>query len=186
MVPERDSCHDASVSASITILATEVEDRRQFEALELADRRRLGVSSHSYPSRSGRYPHRVLVQATGIDLGVYEFPPDEDDYENGGTMQTFIIDGTTIEAVIPRLEAVVETNAEATARALVAMFGETTDLARVSAAMESGDWPEAKDGATEAAAFAKHFLMLARYGALSGHGICFEYRGEFPLEGKGP
>jgi hypothetical protein len=180
MVQRHYSCHDAAVSATVTIIATEVESLAQFKRLEPVERRRISFGWEQFPSRSGRYPDRIFRKATGTELDMLRSPPDED-YENGEKLTSFIIDSTTLEGVIPRLEASVVANAAATARALVETVGETAELSRVSAALNGGTWPEIDDAAAEAAAFAHHLLAFARHAALSGSGICWEYRGDFPL-----
>jgi hypothetical protein len=168
------------VSETITIIATEVESLAQFKRLEPIERRRISLGWKKFPSRSGRYPDRVFRKATKIELDMIASPPNED-YENGEKLTTFIIDSTTLESVIPRLEAAVVENAEATARALVESVGETAELSRVSEGLRAGRWPEVDDAAAEAAAFAHHLLVYARVAALAGNGVCWEYRREFPL-----
>jgi len=168
------------VSATITIIATEVESPSQFESMYIDERRSVSSGWKSFPARSGRYPDGIVLQATNSDLGVFECDPDED-IDTGEKLHTFLIDRKTLVKVLPKLKAIVETNAATTARALVENVGGAAELERVSDALKNGTWPEVDDAAAEAAAFAHHLLGYARIAVASGKGVCWEYRGEFPL-----
>ncbi len=168
------------MSATITIIATQVESPSQFESMYIDERRNVSSGWKTFPARSGRYPDGIVLQATNSDLGVFECDPDED-IDTGEKLHTFLIDKKTLAKVLPKLESIVELKAAATASALVAKLGGTANVERVSEALKSGAWPETDDAAAEAAAFAHYLLKYARIAVTSGKGVCWEYRGEFPL-----
>ncbi len=167
------------MTATITIIATTVEDPDQFESMDLDERRHISAGWKTFPARSGRYPDDVFLRAAKVRLGIYEGKPERD---SAGRLHSFAIDWRHLEKVIPDLVAAVEGNPEATARALVAECGGTSDVANVTAALQADTWPEGSDPAVEAAAFAHHLLKYARIAINSGNGICWEFRGEFPLQ----
>jgi hypothetical protein len=169
------------VSATVTIIATEVQSPEQFQAMSLEERRRSSLGWRVFPSRTGRHPDAVLHSATGINLGVLELSEVEHDPLTGEIVRSFMIDRRTLEDVVPRLVALVETDREATAQALVANVGASASLERVALALKDGTWPETADAAAEAAAFAKTLWGYGRFACAMGQGICWEYRGDFPL-----
>lgn len=120
------------------------------------------------------------MMATKIDLDVFECDP-MTDIDKDERLHSFLIEKGDLPRVVPRLAELVESNADATARALVALVGGTADVARVSAALTSGAWPDGSDAAEEAAAFAYWLLNYSRIAVSGGMGICWEYRGAFPL-----
>ena len=167
------------MTATITIIATTVEEPDQFEAMDTDERRYISAGLKTFPARSGRYPDDVFLQATGVYLGIYEGAPE---YDAKGRLHTCMIDRQTLAKVLPDLVAAVEGDPVATARALVAECGGTSDLARVASALQADTWPEGEDPAEEAAAFAHHLLAYARIAVGSGQGLCWELRGEFPQQ----
>jgi hypothetical protein len=173
------------VSATITIIATPVKSPKQFKAIELEERRRSSLGWKVFPSRTGRHPDAVLLTATGIDLAVLELEQERDP-DSGEIVKSFIIDEKTLEEVVPRLEALIDANRDATAQALVAKVGGTANIERVTECLKDGTWPEEADAAAEAAAFAKNLWGYGRFASLAGLGICWEYRGDFPLGDKEP
>ncbi len=166
------------MSATITIIATDVRSPDQFQEIDLKERRRSSIGWRVFPSRTGRHPDGVLHRATKIHLGVLELEPQEDP-ETGESVLSFMIDMKTLDEVVPRLQALVDTNRDETARALVASCGGTANLERVTAALKEGTWPDHDDAAEEAAAFAKNLYGYGRFASLAGLGICWEYRGKF-------
>lgn len=171
------------MSATITIIATDVRDPKQFMAMELTERRRSSLGWRSFPSKTGRHPDAVLWMASKVDLGAVELPPQED-LDTGESLRSYIIDRVTIEGVVPRLKALVDTHPHATAQALIARVGGPANperVQRVLAALETGDWPIGNDAAKEAAAFAKNLFGYGGFASLAGLGICWEYRGAFAL-----
>ncbi|MCC6999030.1 MAG: hypothetical protein IT370_30735 [Deltaproteobacteria bacterium] len=167
------------MTATITIIATTVEEPDQFESMDTDERRYVSAGWQAFPARSGRYPDDVFLRATGVRLGIYEGKPE---YDAQGRLHSFIIDRRTLEKVLPDLVAAVEADPKATAGALVAECGGTADLAKVAAALQADTWPEGDDPAEEAAAFAHHLLKYARIAVNSANGICWEFRGDFPLQ----
>jgi hypothetical protein len=165
----------AVVSATITIITTPIEEPDQFESMYNDERRRRSAGWESFPARSGGQPDGFFMQATKSDLGVFECEP-EVDVDTGEKLQTCMIDKRTQVRVIPKLEALVESSVDETARALVAQGGGTADLARVTEALRSGAWPEGEDPAEEAAAFAHNLLKYSRTAAEHRMGMCWEYR----------
>ena len=65
-----------------------------------------------------------------------------------------------------------------TARALIERGGGKADLARVTEALTTGNWPESGDAAEETAAFTFQLLKHARFAKTDLRGICLEYRGD--------
>ena len=173
-------CHDWAVSASITIIACPAEDPDSFEEMRLDERRNRSAGWATFPLRSGRYVDTLLMKATNTDFGIFESAEKEID-ENGDTVESNMIARVTIIEVLPLLEALVEANADETARALWTHGGGTADLARVCEALRSDAWPESGDPADEAAAFAHQLLKHARYAVDYLDGVCWEYRGDVRL-----
>jgi hypothetical protein len=171
------------VSATIVIIVTDVRSPKQFMAMSLEERRRSSIGWKAQPSRTGRHPDAVLVMATNISLDVLELELDEDP-KTGEKVRSFMIDRKTIEGVVPRLDKLVNADRDATAKALIAKVGGEASperLGRVTEALKAGTWPTNDDAAEEAAAFAKHVFGYGEAASLSGLGLCWEYRGDFPL-----
>lgn len=161
-------------------MATRVEDIDQFESMLVDERRRVSGAFKTLPSRTGRFPDGVLLTATKSNFGVFECAPRKE-VSTGLPLRTYVIARETLAEVLPRLEALVKTTPEDTARALVEATGGTSDVASVTTVLTSGKWPELDDAAQEAAGFAHYLFKYARIAAGQGLGVCWEYRGEFPL-----
>ncbi len=172
----RRSCHDPAVSQSITIISVPADDPDSFEEMLLDERRNRSGGWQTFPLRSGRFLDSFLMKATGTDLGVFRGADDRD--EAGEKLVTCLIDKDTLLEVLPELEALVETKADATAQALSQHGGGSADVARVAAALASGTWPTSGDPAEEAAAFAHQLLKSARVAKQDRMGVCWEYRGQ--------
>lgn len=164
------------MSASITIIGVPAEDPDSFEEMYLDERRNRSGGWDTFPLRSGRMLDAFFMKATSSDLGVYRGDEDKDD--DGVKLVTCLIDRETLVEVLPDLERLVETNADATARALQAHGDGKTGLERISAALKGGAWPESGDTAEEAAAFARQLLKFARTAVKDRMGVCWEYRGD--------
>lgn len=164
------------VSPSITIIVVSADDHDAFAELALDQRRHSSMGIETFPLRSRCYLDTFLMKATRSDLGVLRLADDVDD--EGEKLITCVLDKGTVLEVLPDLEAMVETNAEGTARALCEYAGEGANLARITAALKSGTWPTSGDSAEEAAAFAYHLLKSARDGKQFQMGVCWEYRGD--------
>jgi uncharacterized protein (TIGR02996 family) len=167
------------VSATVTIITGHIEDPRLFRSMDFHERRRTSVGWKELPSRSGHYPSILLFRATQVDLGVIECEP-KVDWETDEKVHSYLIDGRTLAERLPLLAAMVDSNAAATARALVAKVGDTADLAGVLDALKAGTWPDGNDAAAEAGAFAHHLLEYARLAVQFEMGVFWEYRGHFP------
>lgn len=168
-----------AVSASITIIAVPAEDPDSFEAMYTEERRHRSAGWKTFTACSGKMLDTFFMKATDSDLGVFECEPEVE--PDGQKLQTCLIDRQTVLHVLPTLENLVETNADATARALVAHGGGNADLARTTQALKVGTWPERGEPAEEAAAFAHHLLKYARIAAQERRGVCWEFRGDFVL-----
>lgn len=166
-----------AVNASITIIAVPAEDPDSFESMYTDERRHRSAGWKTFQPRSGRMLDTFLMKATSSDLGVFECEPEVE--PDGQKLQTCLIDRSTLVQVLPKIEALVETNAAETARALQSHGGGAADLARVTAALASGTWPDSGDPAEETAAFAHHLLKYARIATQERRGVCWEFRGEF-------
>jgi len=165
------------VAATITLISLTVEGPDEFDDMSLSERRRFGPSS-TYPVNSGIAVDTFLMKATDTDLGVFDAGETRED---GDTVASSLIDRETLASDLPRLERLVETNAAETARALHEYGKERGDLAKIKAALETGEWPTSGDPAEEAAAFARQLLGCARLGKDHLFGVCWEFRGEVAL-----
>ncbi len=171
------------VSATVTVMATSVEDLESFNSIDFGHRRYSSLGYEEFPARSGGFPHRVLREATKINLGLLEADP-QTDFDKDQTVRGFVVLADKVEKLIPKLEKLVETDVDATAAALQKYACGTSDLAVVNDALRNGTWPDTDDVAAEAAAFAYQMLKYART-AVGGMGVCCEYNGEFPRESSG-
>lgn len=130
--------------------------------------------------KSGRYIDTFFMKATKSDLGVLECNAHTDE-DTDEKFETNLIDRKTLLEVIPKLGTLVEKNAVKTAKALHAHGGGKGDIARISAALESDEWPKSGDPAEEAAAFAHQLLKSARSAQEDRMGVCWEFRGRLTL-----
>jgi hypothetical protein len=165
-----------AVTASITIITVPAEDDESFEYMDLDQRRNSSAGWETFPLRSGRMLDSFFMIAMSSDLGVLRCSDDKDD--DGVKLVTCLIDRETLIEVLPDLEALVETNAAATAHALQAHGGGQTTVDRVFHALSSRTWPESGDAAEEAAAFARQLLDHAHIAKQFRLGVCWEYRGD--------
>jgi len=165
------------VEASVTIIATPAEDHDAFEEMSLEDRKRRSGGYETFPVRSGRALDTFVMQATGVELSVFESSEEEVD-KDGRTVQSCVITEDIIPDVVTRLVALVETKADKTVQALCKHGGGTADPARVAEALRSGAWPTSGDAAEEAAAFAHQLLKYARFAEEDLIGLCWEYQGK--------
>lgn len=169
------------MGATITILVTPADDDEAFEIMTVDERRRNGHEWVEFPLGSGRLLDTFFMKATGSDLSVIGC---EDRKRPDGLLQTSLLVRDVVVAVIPDLEALIDTNADATARALLKHGGETSELARIAAALSSGTWPTSGDPAEEAAAFARQLLNHAVLAKDAGMGVCVEHRGDVSIEAR--
>lgn len=174
LVPIR--CHDSRVTPSITLISVPAEDPDTFEAMYIDERRHRSGGWVTFPVRSSRMLDAFFMKATASDLGVLRLADDTD--AAGEKLTTCLIDRQSLLQALPDLEALVEAKADDTARALVRYGGGGADVARVTAALGTGEWPTSGDPAEEAAAFAFHLLKSARVAKGDEMGVCWEYRGE--------
>ena len=165
------------MSSSITLIVVPAEDADSFEAMPVDERRQR--SWQTFPVRCGRYLCTFLMTATDTDLGVFGGEPEIE--QDGQQLEACMIDREMLVEVLPQIEAMVEADADETARVLHAHGGGTADLARVVDALKTGAWPESGDPAEEAAAFARHLLSYARVAKQEQMGVCWEYRGPFAV-----
>lgn len=162
------------MSATITIIVTPADDEA-FESMTVDERRRNGHEWEAFPLGSGRLLETFFMKATGADLSVLGC---EDRRREGVLLQTSLLTKDVVVAVIPDLEALLDENADATARALLKHGKGTSELARISAALSSGTWPTSGDPAEESAAFARQLLKHAILAKDAAMGVCWEYRGD--------
>lgn len=162
------------MSATLTIVVTPADDEEAFESMTVDERRRNGHEWEEFPLGSGRLLETFFMRATGSDLTVIAC---EDRKREGAVLQTRLLVRDVVVDVMTDLEALLDENADATAHALLKHGGETSELARVSAALSSGAWPDNGDPAEESAAFARQLLNHAALARDAGMGVCWEYRG---------
>lgn len=165
------------MSATLTIIVTPADDEEAFESMTVDERRRNGHEWEEFPLGSGHLLETFFMKATSSDLGVFGC---EDRKREGVLLQTSVLFKDVVVAAIPDLEALLDENAEATARALLTHGNGKSELARISAALRSGTWPESGDPAEESAAFARQLLNHAVLARDAGMGVCWEYRGKVP------
>jgi hypothetical protein len=168
------------MAASITLLVVPADDPDAFEDLFLAERKSRSRGWVKFPVGCGRYLDTFFMKATSSDLGVVECDPHEDD-ETGERIESNLIDRDTLVEVLPKLRALVDKNADRTARALHTYGGGKGAVSRVATTLKSGNWPKDRDAAREAAAFAHHLLKSAERAVTHEMGICWEYRGELMI-----
>ena len=167
------------MSATLTIIAIPAVDPDSFESMSPRNRKANSSGWKTFPLRSGRLVSTFFTKATQADLGVFGC---EDRVHEGQPLQTSVVfQGTHLASVIKKLTALLRSKAK-TARALVAHGGGTADLARVTAALQTGTWPKNGDPAEEAAAFAHHLLNHARIAKQRGKGVCWEYHGKVKVK----
>lgn len=163
------------MSTTITIIVTPADDEEAFERMTVDERRRNGHEWEEFPLGSGRLLETFFMKATGSDLTVIAC---EDRKRQGTVLVTRVLVRDVVVDVIPDLEELLDKNADSTGRALQRHGHGTSELARISAALSSGTWPERGDPAEEAAAFARQLLKHAVLAKDAGMGVCWEYRGE--------
>lgn len=161
--------------AAVTIITTPADDLDAFEAMDVDERRRSSGGWKRFPVRSCRLLDTFFMFATHSDLGVFGCAPE---HFAGDPLTTCLWPRAQVVDVLPRLEMLVEANADATVGLLREHGGGLADPARIAAALRTGTWPESGDPAEEAAAFAYHLMHHARAAQADRMGVCWEYRGE--------
>ena len=151
--------------------------------MELKERTRSSVGWKELPSRTGKMPDEVLLQALDYleslaahELAVFECET-RIDSETNESVETRAIDVRTLEQILPKLEILVKGEPEQTAAALRRACGDTADLARVLSALVTATWPDdGNDPAEEAAAFTHYLFAYGRLASALRLGICWELR----------
>jgi hypothetical protein len=182
VVATRRSAKARTVSTTVTIIVTPLDDEEAFESMSLDERRRNGHEWEEFSLGSGRLLETFFMKATHSDLTVIAC---EDRERAEGWVGTRVIVKDVVVDIIPDLEELLDKNAEATARALLEHADGDSDLRRVSAALSVGIWPDNGDPAEESAAFA-HLLEHAVLARDAGMGVCWEYRGNVSTGRAGP
>ena len=162
------------MSSTLTIIVVPAEEVDDLESMYIDQRKIDSKEWEEFPLHSGRLLDTFLMAATRCDLGVFGCEDREDD---GVPLTTRLLTRPTVAEVLPDLIELVESRAEATARALQAHGGGTTDLALISEALKSGSWPTSGDPAVETAAFARQLLRRARQANDVKMALCWEFRG---------
>jgi hypothetical protein len=163
-------------SACITIITCPGDDPDEFEQMSRPERRERSVGWKRFPLRSGKLLDTFLMFATHVDLGVFGCATDED--PDGEPFDTSFMPTSSIVETLPALAQWVEGDPDETARLLHVHGGSTGDLAQITQALRTGEWPTSTDPAEEAAAFAFNLLTYARYAKQSLMGVAWEIRGE--------
>jgi hypothetical protein len=153
------------------VVPAEVPD--DLERMYVDQRKQDSKEWETFPLRSGRFLDTFLMAATNADLGVLACEDREDGDEADVPFKTRLLTRPTVVEALPDLEALVEANAHTTARALQKHGGGTTDLELISAALKTGAWPETRDPAVEAAAFAHQLLLRARQAISVKMAVCW-------------
>ncbi|MCC6994747.1 MAG: hypothetical protein IT370_09075 [Deltaproteobacteria bacterium] len=163
------------MSATITIIVVPAEKPDDLERMYIDQRKQDSEEWQEFPLHSGRLLDTFLMKATNVDLGVFGCADREDD---DVPLKTRLLTRPTVLETLPDLEALVEQNADATARALQKLGGGGTDLELISSALKTGVWPATGDPAVEAAAFAHQLLFRARQAKRVKMALCWEFRGD--------
>ena len=169
------------MSATITIIVVPAEEPDDLERMYIDERKRESKEWQAFPLNSGRLLDTFLMAATNADLGVFACEDREDADEDDVLLQTRLLTRPTVLETLPDLEELVETKADATARALQKHGGGKADLELISSALKSGDWPTNGDPAVEAAAFAHQLLYRARQAKSVKMAVCWEFRGDVKI-----
>src|SRR5205814_473511 len=140
--------------STVVIHVLPVHDPDSFERLSLAERADASAWTREFVSHSRWKPDSFLLRAADVDLGVFTYGAQDIDNE---MVETVFIDGRTLIESRPVLEKLLGDDAEKTAVAL-AQLGKEADVARVRAALRSGEWPTEASIAVEAAAFGRQLL----------------------------
>jgi hypothetical protein len=163
-------------TACITIISCDGDDPDAFEEMSRPERRERSGGWKRFPLRSGKRLDTFLMKATHVDLWVFECATDED--PDGEEFATDFMPTSAVVEKLPTLARLVEAEPDDTARLLHVHGGGTGDLARITHALRTGEWPTTTDPAEEAAAFAFNLLTYARYAEQSLMGVAWEVRGE--------
>lgn len=163
------------MSATVTLIVVPAEHPDDLERMYIDQRKQDSKEWQAFPLRSGRLLDTFFMKATSSDLGVFGCEDREDD---DVALTTRLLTRATVVEMLPDLRGLVETHADATARALQKHGGGETDLALISAALASGTWPTTGDVAVEAAAFARQLLIRAVQAQEVKMALCWEFRGD--------
>lgn len=164
-----------SEASSVTIVQRWITSFDDLDALAVADRRDSGCFGWAtFPIRSGALLDTFLLLATGCDLGMSAYEPEDD---QGTPLQSSFLDGPGLPSAIAQLAILVESDAAITLAQLRDHGGGTADPVRLEAALRGGAWPESGDPAEEAAAFAHQLLARARDALQFRAGLLVEHRG---------
>ncbi len=171
-VPLRERVEDllAKLQRTLTVTILAVPTERDFESMTDEERRRESGGWINYPVRSGRRLPAFLAAGTTTDLDAWL--AEDRDGELAEGVETRVIHKSSVAAVLARLEALIA-NAEPTAAALCAYGGNSSDVARVTAALQTDGWPTSGDPAEEAAAFALHLRDYLRIAKDERIGVCW-------------
>lgn len=167
----------AKLQRTLTVMILAFPTASGFESISLSDRPRESSGWINYPVRSGRRLSAFLSAATNTDLDAWLAEDRDGELDEG--VETRVIHESSVATVLTRLEALIA-NAETTAARLVAHGGNTTEVARVAAALQTDGWPTSGDPAEEAAAFALHLRDYLRIAKDENVGVCWELRGPLP------